>query len=89
MTTSDRPALGFLLRRGVLGFAGFVLVFAAIEETLWDRWVWHDREWLFGVGPMASEQALVFLVPLLALPQAVHYVLAAWIWRRKQNPMLR
>jgi hypothetical protein len=87
--TSDRPVLAFLLRRGVLGFAGFVLFLAAIEETLWDRWVWHDREWLFGVGPMASHAALVFLVPLLALPQAVHYVLDAWIWRRKQNPMLR
>lgn len=87
-TTSNRPVLGFLLRRGALGFAGFVLVFAVIEETLWDRWVWHDREWLFGVGPMATDGALVFLVPLLALPQAVHYVLDAWVWRRKRNPLL-
>jgi hypothetical protein len=26
------------------------------------------------------------LVPLLALPQLVHYVLDGFIWRRKNNP---
>jgi hypothetical protein len=84
----DRPVLGFLLRRGALGFLGFVLVCAAIEETLWDRWVFHDREWLFGAGPALSETIVWLVVPLLALPQSVHYVLDAWVWRRKRNPML-
>jgi hypothetical protein len=27
-------------------------------------------------------------VPLLALPQATHYLLDAWIWRVKGNPEL-
>jgi hypothetical protein len=28
----------------------------------------------------------MWLVPLLALPQATHYVLDGFIWRRKSNP---
>jgi hypothetical protein len=36
----------------------------------------------------ASAAALALLVPLLALPQATHYLLDAWIWRRKGNPGL-
>jgi hypothetical protein len=32
---------------------------------------------------------LALLVPLLALPQATHYVLDGWIWRRRDHPELR
>ncbi|MGZ3476685.1 MAG: hypothetical protein ACXWUG_22920, partial [Polyangiales bacterium] len=61
---------------------------ALIEEGLWDRFVWHDHEHLFGEGELLSPRALAFLVPLLALPQAVHYALDGVIWRRAQNPAL-
>ena len=60
------------------------------EEWLWDRLVWHDHATLFpgpelGPGPAA----LALIVPLLALPQATHYLLDAWIWRvRPENPEL-
>lgn len=67
-----------------------LLLVAWGEEWLWDRLVWHDHATLFpgpelGPGPVA----LALLVPLLALPQATHYLLDAWIWRvRPENPGL-
>ena len=36
----------------------------------------------------APEGALALLVPLLALPQATHYLLDGFIWRSKENPKL-
>jgi hypothetical protein len=68
-----------------------LLAAAWAEEWLWDRMVWHDQPMLFP-GPTWNlpRLALVLVVPLLALPQATHYVLDAWIWRvRPQNPGLR
>jgi hypothetical protein len=60
------------------------------EEWLWDRFVWHEHNTLFpgpDLGP--GRAALALLVPLLALPQATHYLLDAWIWRvRPENPDL-
>jgi len=63
---------------------------AFLEETLWDRWVWHDRAWLFGESDDLGDLALTLLVPLLALPQALHYALDGFIWkvRREKNPAL-
>lgn len=72
------------------GPAVFLLILwslAYIEEMFWDRGVWHDRSWLFGSGWDVSSFKLV-LVPLLALPQVVHYALDGFIWRRKSNPDL-
>jgi len=82
-------AVGRFLKGGVVAFLAFVLVAAAVEETFWDRFVWHDRPWLFGQGTELSDLALTLLVPLLALPQAVHYALDAWIWRVRRNPSLK
>lgn len=58
---------------------------AYIEEMLWDRGVWQDHSWLFG-SPWEIGTLKLLLVPLLALPQLVHYVLDGFIWRRKNNP---
>jgi hypothetical protein len=58
---------------------------AYIEELLWDRGVWHDRAWLFGAAWDTGWFKLI-LVPLLTLPQLVHYVLDGFVWRRKNNP---
>src|SRR5262249_53405277 len=67
-----------------------LLLVAWSEEWAWDRFVWHERASLFP-GPSFSlgPEALVLLVPLLALPQSAHYVLDAWIWRVRQTPGLR
>jgi hypothetical protein len=68
-----------------------LLIVAWSEEWLWDRLVWHDHARLFpGPAIDMGSVALALIVPLLALPQATHYVLDAWIWRvRPQNPGLR
>ncbi len=68
-------------------FLATLWVMAYAEELLWDRGVWHERAWLFG-GAWDWESLKVFLVPLLALPQATHYVLDGFVWRRRSNPHL-
>jgi hypothetical protein len=58
------------------------------EEWLWDRLVWHERAGLFpGPDWAPGSEALALIVPLLALPQATHYLLDAWIWKvNRDNP---
>lgn len=88
-----REAPGSLVARiaggGLLAFLGVVLCLAFVEEALWDRLVWHDRPFLFGGGdrdePLLSPLARSLIVPLLAVPQATHYVLDAILWRRRDT----
>ncbi len=73
------------------GGAAFVLVLlfcAFAEELAWDRLVWHDRPWLFGDGTSLRSDVLAWIVPLLALPQLTHYVLDAFLWRRRETRRL-
>jgi hypothetical protein len=80
---SQIAALGFT------AFMGLLLVLAFAEEMAWDRWVWHDRPWLFGASaPDLSGSALTLLVPLLALPQITHYLLDGLLWRRRETARL-
>lgn len=67
-----------------------LLVAAWCEEWAWDRLVWHEHGALFpGPALLPGPGALALLVPLLALPQATHYLLDAWVWRvRPENPDL-
>lgn len=70
------------------GFAAFVAVLvgcAFFEQVAWDRMAEHDQPWLFGDGPLLSASLLSWLVPLLALPQALHYVLDGLLWRRAES----
>lgn len=60
---------------------------AYIEELFWHRGVWHERNWLFGEN-WNWEDLQIYIVPLLAVPQLSHYVLDAFIWRKKGNPNL-
>lgn len=87
---------------GVGAFLGLLVALAFVEEMAWDRFVWHDRAWLFGGGegddgglallaggahsmPGHTSWLLTLLVPLLALPQATHYALDAFLWRRRDT----
>jgi hypothetical protein len=83
-------ALGLVFRaRGWPLFLASLIAAAWLEEWGWDRFVWHERPALFPGPDLAlSAAALGLLVPLLALPQATHYLLDAWIWRVKGNPGL-
>ncbi|MDH5673329.1 MAG: hypothetical protein OEZ06_14340 [Myxococcales bacterium] len=87
---SHAPAgLAWLRWGGALGFGGAIILAAAAEEALWDRLIWHDHGWLFGEGVALADGVALALVPLLALPQALHYALDGFIWRvRSENPQL-
>lgn len=72
-------------------FYGLVIALAYVEELGWDRLIWHEHGGVF-FGPEIEVglTAQAFIVPLLALPQATHYVLDAWIWKtaKSSNPDL-
>jgi len=76
-----------LLGRGIVAFLATLWVIAYVEELLWDRMLWHDREWLFGSGFDLGGGALI-IAPLLAVPQLTHYFLDGFLWRRSANPRL-
>jgi hypothetical protein len=86
---SDRPSslIGVILRGGVVAFLTLAVGLAFFEELGWERLVWHDRPGWFGGAPrqtpLLGEGVLAFVVPALALPQAVHYALDGMIWRSK------
>lgn len=67
----------------------FLLVLGGLaygEELLWDRSLWHDRGALFPVGPWTlPEGAVIYWMPLLAVPQITHYILDGFIWRRRAS----
>lgn len=73
--------------RGVVVFLSTLWLVAYLEELLWDRALWHDREWLFGSGFDIGDGAVI-LAPLLAVPQLTHYFLDGFLWRRRANPRL-
>lgn len=83
-----RRLVGRRLSTAALAFGVIVLVLAFGEEFLWDRLVWHERAGWFGASSELSSFALVFIVPLLSLPQLTHYALDGLIWRRRDNPTL-
>ncbi len=83
-----RPGrLAEVAARSAVLFLVPLLVFAFLEEWGWDRLVWHENGVLFpGPSLDPGALALALLVPLLALPQATHYVLDGFVWRlRPEN----
>lgn len=66
-------------------FIGCLVLFAYLEEGLWDGFIWTEHKSLFQffqVLPTITDKATqAWLVPLLALPQTTHYALDAFIWR--------
>jgi hypothetical protein len=82
-------------RRSFLAPASAALLFlvpmglAYLEEGLWDALIWSERVEFFGpfhvffdgLGTLGTG-ASPWLIPLLALPQATHYVLDGFIWKR-------
>lgn len=79
----------FFKTYGILLFLGFLMLLAYVEEGLWDAVIWREHESVFkpfyAMHQLQTEKALVFLVPLLSLPQAVHYILDGFIWKRDKT----
>lgn len=73
--------------------AGLLILFAYLEEGLWDGFIWRDHLQyfpFFNLLPRISASALLaVLVPLLTVPQLTHYVLDAVIWRLRDQPEWR
>ena len=82
--TSGRGAFR-IFAPGPVPFLVLLWVIAYVEEMFWDRGVWQDRSWFFG-NPWDVGALKLLLVPMLALPQIIHYVLDGFVWRRKSNP---
>lgn len=88
---AEEGRVASVFRAGWPAFYAVLVAFAFVEEGAWDVFVWHDQPHFF--GPVAITPApvvLALLVPLLALPQAVHYALDGFIWKvGPKNPGLR
>lgn len=79
----SRGLTAALLKAGPGVFVLALLAVAYGEEWLWDLGIWHDHSGLFGTGWDMSPAVQALVVPLLALPQATHYLLDGFIWKRK------
>ena len=80
----EAPSLVDRMAPRLVPFIAPLLLVAFLEEWGWDRLVWHDHAVLFP-GPALNPGALLLalIVPLLALPQATHYVWDAFLWKVK------
>jgi hypothetical protein len=88
-TVKEGGGTGLRCRILAAGPGTFLLLLLALalgEEWLWDLGIWHDHPGLFGQGWDVGRAAQAILVPLLALPQAVHYILDGFIWRSGERP---
>jgi hypothetical protein len=80
------PWLGKLFRTpAIVLYAALLVALAYIEEGFWDGLIWREHLGLFRVfnslPEIDSSATLAWLIPLLAVPQATHYLLDAYIWR--------
>lgn len=74
---------------GIIFFIGIVLVLGYVEEGLWDAMIWNEKKSFFNVFYLFNDYDfsvhLIWLVPLLSLPQIVHYVLDGFIWKIQKD----
>lgn len=87
--TAARPGIYGIFSRGPMLFLAILWLGAFVEEMVWDRGVWHARPGLFGAPWDVDHGVLIVLVPLLALPQLVHYLLDGFVWKRRSGPFMR
>lgn len=87
-TYSSRTERRFKLSSFALAAGmGLVLLWllAYVEEGLWDRFVWHEREILFRpfsiLSGLGESLGATFWVALLSVPQITHYILDGFIWK--------
>ncbi len=70
-------------------FLGLLILLAYLEEGLWHGLVWRENLSAFGLfsylPAISAKDSLSWLVPLLTLPQATHYVLDGFIWKMKDK----
>lgn len=75
----------------VIFFLAILLLLAYSEELLWDGFVWQEHFQIFPTSYWLpnltdSKTVMSLLIPLLALPQLLHYFIDGFIWKiRKDN----
>jgi len=84
VAAGEAPSLADRMAPRLVLFVLPLVLIAFAEEWGWDRLVWHDHAMLFP-GPALDPGVLLLalIVPLLALPQATHYVWDAFLWKVK------
>ncbi len=91
LNTESDPILKVVLSKwGWMLFYGIVFCMAYFEEALWDSLLYRERPmpfgWLYEQLPALDHPILIgIVVPLLIMPQIVHYILDAYIWRKNDN----
>ncbi len=89
-----------IVASGLGAFFGLLVALAFVEEMAWDHLVWHEHAWLFGgvdaggtarsldAAPDGSSPVIeAIVVALLAVPQATHYAIDAFLWRRRDTTL--
>lgn len=70
-------------------YVGFLVLFAYLEEGLWDGFIWREHAAVFPLfhklPALSDHAALTWIVPILALPQSTHYLLDGFIWRLREK----
>jgi hypothetical protein len=68
--------IGFIL------FLLILIIFAFIEEFLWEILIWKEN---FDLNLNISSRYNFIIVSFLTIPQLTHYILDGFIWKRKYN----
>jgi hypothetical protein len=76
----------------LIGFIVFLIAIAYLEELLWDGLVWREHFAVFPTSfilPDLSQYTLLlnFVVPLLAMPQLLHYFIDGFIWKINKDKL--
>ncbi len=74
----------------ILVFILCLLMFAYLEELIWDGFIWKEHFSIFPTSrflPDISTSNLImnFCVPLFALPQLLHYFIDGFIWKIRND----
>ncbi|MCX2575482.1 hypothetical protein [Pedobacter sandarakinus] len=76
-------------RYGLIIFFIVLVALAYVEEGFWDGFIWQEHQAVFkpfaNLPRISSQELLSLIIPLLALPQATHYVLDGFIWKAKNK----
>jgi positive regulator of sigma E activity len=82
--------LVFFKPRNIFIFFGFLFSLAYVEELLWDGFIWKEHDSIFPTSFLlpdltVNKNIMSLIIPLLALPQLLHYFIDGFIWKIKKD----
>ena len=80
----------FFNPKNIFLFVGFLVVLAYLEEMLWDGFIWKEHNSVFPLTNLLPDltgfkNLTSLVIPLLALPQLMHYFIDGFIWKMKKD----